>query len=178
LGRSPIWQHRSAPAAIGNSAVHNCATARDDHGHHPQAARQGTRSRPPCRERQAGARCRASSATYKRYAEAASAIDKVWRDQVVRASKTKKRRSNGLPMLKCPTNHRARASLQWVPRRRHCNDSLLITRAACFTCAMNWPDGSAASIATAATAPIVAFIWNAGTAAPKYPIASSSMAFR
>jgi len=36
-------------------------------------------------------------ATYKRYAEAASAIDKVWRDQVVRASKTKKRRSNGLP---------------------------------------------------------------------------------
>ena len=117
-------------------------------------------------------------ATYKRYAEAASAIDKVWRDQVVRASKTKKRRSNGLPMLKCPTNHRARASLQWVPRRRHCNDSLLITRAACFTCAMNWPDGSAASIATAATAPIVAFIWNAGTAAPKYPIASSSMAFR
>src|SRR5258708_40343972 len=35
-------------------------------------------------------------ATYKRYAEAASAIDKVWRDQVVRALKTKKRRSNGL----------------------------------------------------------------------------------
>jgi hypothetical protein len=59
LGRSPIWQHRSAPAAIGNSAVHNCATARDDHGHHPQAARQGKRSRPPCRERQAGARCSA-----------------------------------------------------------------------------------------------------------------------
>ena len=46
-------------------------------------------------------------ATYKRYAEAASAIDKVWRDQVVRPSKTKKRRSNGLPMLKCPTNHRS-----------------------------------------------------------------------
>ena len=82
------------------------------------------------------------------------------------------------PPQKRRTNHRAHASLQWIPRQKNYNGCLLTTRVACFRYAMSLRVGSVGSIATAATVPIVDPIWNAGTGAPIYPIASSSMACR